>query len=62
VSGAEHLPGFYQARDEVFAKWFPDEVYPGHSLAVVAALADPDLTIEMEGVLAVPETLAQGPS
>jgi 2-iminobutanoate/2-iminopropanoate deaminase len=62
VSGAEHLPGFYQARDEVFAKWFPDEVYPGHSLAVVAALADPDLTIEMEGVLAVPETLAQGPA
>lgn len=55
VSGEQHLPGFYRARDEVFAEWFPDGVYPGHSLAVVAALADPKLTIEMEGVLAVPQ-------
>ncbi len=59
VSGEEHLPGFYRARDEVFAEWFPDAVYPGHSLAVVAALASPDLTVEMEGVLALPENLSQ---
>jgi 2-iminobutanoate/2-iminopropanoate deaminase len=62
VSGKEHLPGFYQARDEVFAQWFPDAVYPGHSLAIVAALAGPDLTIEMEGVLAVPQSLERDPA
>ncbi len=54
VNGAENLPGFYAARDEVFAEWFPDGVYPGHSLAVVAGLADPRLTIELEGWAAIP--------
>jgi enamine deaminase RidA (YjgF/YER057c/UK114 family) len=53
VAGTEHLPGFYAARDEVFVRWFPNGVYPTHSLAVVAALALPELAVEIEGVAAV---------
>ena len=56
VAGTEHLPGFGAARDEVFARWYPDGGYPGHSLAVVAALAGPDLAVEMEAVVAVPDS------
>lgn len=49
VAGTDALPGYYRARDEVYARWFPDGVYPGHSLAVVAALANPSLLVELEG-------------
>jgi len=54
VSGTANLPGFYAGRDEVFARWFPDGAFPGHSLAVVAALASPQLFVEIEGWAAVP--------
>jgi enamine deaminase RidA (YjgF/YER057c/UK114 family) len=54
VNGSANLPGFYAARDEVYAEWFPGGDYPGHSLAVVAGLADPALTVEMEGWAALP--------
>jgi 2-iminobutanoate/2-iminopropanoate deaminase len=55
VAGAENLPGFYAARDGVFRTWFPSAAdYPGHSLAVVVALAAPDLVVEIEGWIAVP--------
>ncbi|WP_165956721.1 RidA family protein [Kribbella antibiotica] len=49
VAGSENLPAFYQARDATYARWFPDGVYPGHSLAVVSAPADPRLRFEIEG-------------
>jgi enamine deaminase RidA (YjgF/YER057c/UK114 family) len=55
VSGRNCLPGFLQGRDEVYARWFPDGVYPAHSLAVVEGLAKPELAVEIEGVAAVPE-------
>ncbi|MDV8071474.1 RidA family protein [Rhodococcus sp. IEGM 1366] len=58
VAGVEHLPEFYRARDEVYARWYPDDVYCGHSLAVVAALADPKLHLEMEGWVALSPTSA----
>jgi enamine deaminase RidA (YjgF/YER057c/UK114 family) len=54
VAGADALPGYYQARDEVYARWFPAADYPGHSLAVVAALAQPALFVELEGWAAIP--------
>jgi enamine deaminase RidA (YjgF/YER057c/UK114 family) len=56
VAGAEHLPGFLAARDDVFARWYPDGDVPAHSLAVVAGLAAPDLLVEIEAVVAVPRT------
>lgn len=54
VVGADSLVGFRAARDEVFAVWYPDGWVPAHSLAVVTALADPELLIEIEAVAAVP--------
>jgi 2-iminobutanoate/2-iminopropanoate deaminase len=54
LSGTEHLAGSRTARDEVFASWYPDADYPAHSLMVVAALATPALTVEVEGVAAIP--------
>ena len=56
VAGAEHLPGFFAARDDVFARWYPEGDVPAHSLAVVAGLAAPDLLAEIEAVVAVPRT------
>jgi 2-iminobutanoate/2-iminopropanoate deaminase len=50
VAGADHLAGFYRARDALFDEWFPDGDVPAHSLAVVAALAQPHLLVEIEGV------------
>ncbi|WP_219512941.1 RidA family protein [Nonomuraea ceibae] len=62
VAGAGHLPGFRAARDEVFDAWYPGGDVPAHSLAVVAALADPALTVEIEAVVAVDGDLrAPGP-
>jgi 2-iminobutanoate/2-iminopropanoate deaminase len=52
----EDLPAFGRARDEVFARWYPDNRYCGHSLAVVAALAAPALRFEIEGWLALPDS------
>lgn len=49
------LSGFYRARDEVYARWFPTGDYCGHSLAVVQALAKPELLLEIEGWIALPE-------
>lgn len=54
VAGTDALPGYYAARDEVYARWFPTAAYPGHSLAVVAALAQPALLVELEGWAAIP--------
>lgn len=54
VAGAEHVPGCRTARREVFAEWYPDDDWPAQSLAVVTALATPELTVEIEGVVALP--------
>jgi 2-iminobutanoate/2-iminopropanoate deaminase len=54
LSSTEHLAGSRAARDDVFATWYPDGDWPAHSLAVVAALATPELTVEIEGTAAIP--------
>lgn len=51
----QNLPDYYAARDEVYADWFPGQDYCGHSLAVVAGLAQPGVLIEVEGWVAVAE-------
>ncbi|GAA4994644.1 RidA family protein [Yinghuangia aomiensis] len=51
--GTDSLAGFRVARDEVFAAWYPDGAVPAHSLAVVTALAAPELLLEIEAVVAV---------
>jgi 2-iminobutanoate/2-iminopropanoate deaminase len=54
VAAPEHLTGSRTAREEVFANWYPEGDWPAHTLMVVAALANPDLTVEIEGMVAVP--------
>jgi 2-iminobutanoate/2-iminopropanoate deaminase len=54
LSGTDHLAGSRTARDEVLAAWYPAGDWPAHSLTVVAALATPALTVEIEAVAAVP--------
>jgi 2-iminobutanoate/2-iminopropanoate deaminase len=54
VAAREHLAGCRAAREEVFAAWYPDGGWPAHSLAVVDSLARPELTVEIEGMAAVP--------
>jgi enamine deaminase RidA (YjgF/YER057c/UK114 family) len=54
VGGTEHLAGYRAAQAEVFARWFPGGDYPAQSLAVVAALAAPEYTVEVEAVAGIP--------
>ena len=54
VSGTDNLEGFYAARGRIYREWFGDDPVPGHSLAVVAALANPDIRVEIEGWAAIP--------
>ncbi|RGE19145.1 RidA family protein [Leucobacter sp. wl10] len=52
--GAEHMPEYAAARNAIFAEWFPAGDLPGHSLAIVAGLARPQLLVEIEGWIALP--------
>ncbi|MEU5694362.1 RidA family protein [Actinosynnema sp. NPDC020468] len=54
VSGTEHLPGYRAAMTETFARWFPHGDFPPQTLIVVAALAAPPLTVEVEALVAIP--------
>ncbi|MFD9896458.1 RidA family protein [Amycolatopsis sp. NPDC059027] len=54
VASTEHLPGYRAAMREVFSRWFPDGDWPTHSMIVVAALAKPELLVEVEALAAVP--------
>ena len=48
--GAEQIPGFMQARQEMFPTYFPDGVYPPNTLLVVSALVVPSLRVEIEAM------------
>lgn len=54
VVGAENVPGFLAARDDVFARWYPDGAVPAHTLAVISGLAAAELLVEIEAVVAAP--------
>jgi enamine deaminase RidA (YjgF/YER057c/UK114 family) len=54
IVGADNVDAFRAARDEVFPEWYPDGAVPAHTLAVVAALAMPELLVEIEAILAIP--------
>lgn len=56
VAGTEHLAGSRAGRAGAFAEWFPDGDFPAHSLIVVAALAAPEIAVEVEAIAAVPRT------
>ncbi|MEV6910115.1 RidA family protein [Amycolatopsis sp. NPDC051071] len=54
LSGTEHLDGFRTASRDAFTRWYPEADWPTQSLIVVAALARPDLVVEVEALVAVP--------
>jgi enamine deaminase RidA (YjgF/YER057c/UK114 family) len=58
--GGEQLAGFRTARDEVLDRWYPHGDAPAHSLAIVSALAAPELLVEIEAVVAIPEARDAG--
>jgi 2-iminobutanoate/2-iminopropanoate deaminase len=47
------MRAFNSVRDEVYAKWFPDGVYPVNTVAIVAGLAAESI-VEIEGSFACP--------
>ncbi|MEV7554596.1 RidA family protein [Amycolatopsis sp. NPDC089917] len=55
LSGTEHLDGFRTAMRETFTRWYPEADWPAQSLIVVAALARPELVVEVEALVAVPK-------
>lgn len=54
--GHEHMAAYAQARNAILDEWFPAGDVPGHSLAIVSALAQPQLLVEIEGWIALPLT------
>lgn len=50
--GASNLGAFRTAREEIYARIYPDGGYPANTLLVVAALGRPEALVEIE-VLAV---------
>lgn len=54
LAGTEHLDGCRAAMKAAFEAWFPDGDWPAQTLVVVAALAAPELAVEIEAVAAVP--------
>ncbi|TDP93344.1 enamine deaminase RidA (YjgF/YER057c/UK114 family) [Leucobacter luti] len=52
--GQENMAAYAEARNEILSEWFPAGDLPGHSLAIVSALAQPQLLVEIEGWIALP--------
>lgn len=56
LTRAEDIPGFMQARSEVFPRYFPDGVHPPNTLLVVSRLVRPELVVEIEAMAVRPAT------
>ena len=50
LTHAEDIPGFMQARAEVFPRYFPDGAYPPNTLLIVSRLVKPELLVEIEAM------------
>jgi 2-iminobutanoate/2-iminopropanoate deaminase len=56
VVGTDRIADFMRARTEVYARYFPDGVYPPITLVAVAGLAFPELLVEIECLAAMRRT------
>jgi 2-iminobutanoate/2-iminopropanoate deaminase len=56
VVGSDNLRGFRAELTSAYTRWFGDgdRGYPGHTLLVVPALANPALSVEIEGWFTTP--------
>lgn len=50
LTRAEDIPGFMEARRDLYPRHFPDGVYPANTLLVIDRLVRPDLLIEIEAI------------
>ena len=50
LTSADDIGGFMKARQEVFATYFGDGVYPPNTLLVVSRLVRPELRVEIEAM------------
>ena len=50
LTHAEDIPGFVQARADVFPGYFPDGVYPPNTLLIISSLVKPELLVEIEAM------------
>jgi 2-iminobutanoate/2-iminopropanoate deaminase len=54
VAGTGSLAGFRAVVKQTFTRWYPDGDWPAQSLIVAAALARPEILVEVEALAAVP--------
>ncbi|HSJ36124.1 MAG TPA: RidA family protein [Acidimicrobiia bacterium] len=52
--GEESLASFRDARQAVFAQYYPDGAYPPNTLLIVSGLVHPDLKVEVSATARVP--------
>jgi 2-iminobutanoate/2-iminopropanoate deaminase len=52
VSAPEYIESFYQARETIFAEWYPSGDFPPNTLLVVTRLVRPELMVEIEAIAA----------
>jgi enamine deaminase RidA (YjgF/YER057c/UK114 family) len=50
LTGSHHIAGFMKAREEVFARHYPDRVYPPNTLLIISQLVRPELFVEIEAM------------
>jgi enamine deaminase RidA (YjgF/YER057c/UK114 family) len=50
LTRADDIPGFMNAREQVYAEHFPDGGYPPNTLLVVSRLVRPELLVEIEAM------------
>jgi enamine deaminase RidA (YjgF/YER057c/UK114 family) len=58
LTGAQHIAGFMKAREAVFARHYPDKVYPPNTLLVISQLVRPELFVEIEAMAVRPRRAA----
>jgi 2-iminobutanoate/2-iminopropanoate deaminase len=48
----DDIPGFFAARERIFARWFPDGGYPPNAFVLVRRLVRPELLVEIQALAA----------
>ena len=54
LTHAGDIPGFMQARAELFPRYFPDGAYPPNTLLIISRLVKPELLVEIEAMAVRP--------
>ena len=62
LTSADDIPGFMNARAEVFPEYFPDGVYPPNTLLVISRLVHADLVVEIEAMAVLPDRASRLPA